>query len=708
MRFSPALASSITHTQMRNPKHVADISGMCAVCTADCIGPCEIGLSAIRGAEAILPYSADKNQFASEKRYPLDFSHFNINGRMFGAVGLAPDPEEACFPNADISSTFGRTHAVPIMGPFILPAMAKLAWREYFAGAALSGVPVVIGEDVIAKDPGLVADGYRVAASPLIAEMVSTFRRYQREFGDIVLQANFDDEYHGVLEYAIDRLGVKSVELKFGQAAKGIQGMSRVPDIADALRFKALGYIVLPDPTDPVVAEAHAKGLGPVFEKIGKLPMWTPEMLLKRVAQLRRLGAERICFKMGPFDPRDIATILRVASEAGVDLVTFDGAGGGTGHSPAKMMNEWGMPTVTLEVVVRRILEDLAKAEKPLPPVAMAGGFATEDQIYKGLALGAPYIRMIAIGRAAMAAASVGRQVGEALRNGTIPKAYAHFGSTVDEIFADFRLLKTVYGGEAADIPTGAIGLYSYLNRVCVGLKQFMALNRKFALRYIGREDIVPLTDHAARVTGLATYDARIHAGASAQLKVAALADIDDTLALHYRYQIDSIADEDKKDGFVTTPFTREELADLINKEKGLFIARKDERVVAYVMAASWGFWSKWPMFAFMIKDLPGLSYRGQTLSTENSYQYGPVCIDKSVRGTGILEQIFNYAKEKMSNRFPILVTFVNKTNGRSYAAHTRKLGLDVIHEFEFNHNRYYEMACLTNQAAHTALRTKQ
>ena len=180
------------------------------------------------------------------------------------------------------------------------------------------------------------------------------------------------------------------------------------------------------------------------------------------------------------------------------------------------------------------------------------------------------------------------------------------------------------------------------------------------------------------------------------ELKVAELSDIDDTLALHYTYQIDSIAEEDKKDGFVTTPFTRQELTDLINEEKGLFIARKEGRVAAYVMAASWAFWSAWPMFAFMIEALPGLHYRGLALSTENSYQYGPVCIDKSVRGTGVLEQIFDFAKKEMSKRFPILVTFVNKANGRSYAAHTRKLGLEVIHEFEFNDNRYYEMACFT------------
>jgi len=507
MSYSPFLGSSITNTRLRSLGHIADISGMCAVCTADCLGPCEIGLSAVRGSEAILPFSADKNQFASEKRYPLDFSHFNINGRVFGAIGLPADPYKASFPNADISSTFGTIHAVNTKAPFILPAMAKLAWKEYFAGAALSGVPVVIGEDVIAKDEGLVMNGHRVVKSPLIAEMVSTFRRYHNGFGDIVLQANYDDEYHGVLEYAIEELDIRSVELKFGQAAKGIQGMGQVPNIGDALRFKAIGYIVLPDPTDPAIAEAYARGVGPVFEKIGKLPMWSPDALVKRVAELRKLGVERICFKTGPFDPRDIATILEIASEAGVDLVTLDGAGGGTGHSPAKMMNEWGIPTVTLEAIVYRILSRLEKAGKPLPPIAMAGGFATEDQVYKGLALGAPYVHMIAIGRAAMAAASVGRQVGAALQNGSVPKEYARFGSSVDEIFADFRVLKTEYGDETLNIPTGAIGLYSYLNRVSVGLKQFMALNRKFALRYIGREDIIPLTEIAVKTTGLSTYN---------------------------------------------------------------------------------------------------------------------------------------------------------------------------------------------------------
>ena len=176
------------------------------------------------------------------------------------------------------------------------------------------------------------------------------------------------------------------------------------------------------------------------------------------------------------------------------------------------------------------------------------------------------------------------------------------------------------------------------------------------------------------------------------ELKIAELSDIEDTLKLHYRYQIDSINEEDKKDGFVTTPFTHDQLQALIEEEQGLFIAKKDCEVVAYVMAASWQFWSRWPMFAYMIEYLGELTYKGQKLSVENSYQYGPICIDKSARGSGVLEQIFEFALEQMAKRYPILVTFVNKINPRSFNAHTKKLGLEVIREFEFNNNEYYEL----------------
>ncbi len=175
------------------------------------------------------------------------------------------------------------------------------------------------------------------------------------------------------------------------------------------------------------------------------------------------------------------------------------------------------------------------------------------------------------------------------------------------------------------------------------------------------------------------------------EYKIAQLCDIEATLKLHAKYQVDTINPEDKKDGFVTTPFSKEELTELIEQESGLFIAKDGDEVVAYVMSASWEFWSKWPMFAFMAQNLEGKSFKGIEITKNNSYQYGPIAIDKRFRGTNLLFNIFDFAREHMAKRYPILITFVNKINPRSFKAHS-KLGLKVLSEFEYNNNHYYEM----------------
>jgi len=182
-------------------------------------------------------------------------------------------------------------------------------------------------------------------------------------------------------------------------------------------------------------------------------------------------------------------------------------------------------------------------------------------------------------------------------------------------------------------------------------------------------------------------------------LSLARLSDIAEVLQLHHKYQVDTISEDDRPDGFITTAFSKQHLHDLITQEAGLFIARHQGRIVAYAMAGSWSYFSQWPMFKHMIKGLPSLQYAGTILSTQNCYQYGPVCVDKSMRGSGVFEKIFHFSLQKMSQRFPIMVTFINKINPRSFEAHVRKVGLDVIQEFEFNNNQYYELACCTQPA---------
>ena len=164
-------------------------------------------------------------------------------------------------------------------------------------------------------------------------------------------------------------------------------------------------------------------------------------------------------------------------------------------------------------------------------------------------------------------------------------------------------------------------------------------------------------------------------------------------MALHQKYHIDSIAGEEKLDGFVTTNFSVDQLQDLIRKENGITIAKHEDSIVGYAMAASWQFWSQWPFMDHMVQELPKHSYTGQILHKDNSYQYGPVCIDGAFRGKGMFEKVFHASYENMSQKYPYAVTFINQINHRSYAAHTKKVSMETIGTFQYNNNQYYILA---------------
>lgn len=168
--------------------------------------------------------------------------------------------------------------------------------------------------------------------------------------------------------------------------------------------------------------------------------------------------------------------------------------------------------------------------------------------------------------------------------------------------------------------------------------------------------------------------------------------DIPGVSKLQNQYHVLTISEEDKPSGFVTTLFSEEQFKDLISKENGLAIACDGDKIVGYAMAGSWEYWSAWPLFQHMIKDLPNTTYLGQVLSTENSYQYGPIAIHKDYRGSNVLPNLFEFSRKEMNKRYPILITFINHINPRSYEAHVRKLGLDVIKDFQFNNNNYYSL----------------
>ena len=100
-----------------------------------------------------------------------------------------------------------------------------------------------------------------------------------------------------------------------------------------------------------------------------------------------------------------------------------------------------------------------------------------------------------------------------------------------------------------------------------------------------------------------------------------------------------------------------------------------------------------------MIDRLPTLRFQGRVTTVNNSFQYGPICVDRSSRGSEILPQMFDLMRSSFAPKFPMGVTFINKLNQRSFVAHTRKLDFTIIDEFEFNGNSFYTLAFLTGDS---------
>ena len=106
----------------------------------------------------------------------------------------------------------GTLNPVKLALPIILPALIKLNWPDYFGGAAMAGVNAVIGEGAVSKDPTLAYENGKVVHAPKLREMLDAFNKYDRGYGQIVLQANYDDDAQGVPEYAIRECGAKAIE----------------------------------------------------------------------------------------------------------------------------------------------------------------------------------------------------------------------------------------------------------------------------------------------------------------------------------------------------------------------------------------------------------------------------------------------------------------------------------------------------------------
>lgn len=508
-------------------------SGLCTLCRADCPGKCETWLTSMRGRKVLYPrdFGVVTAGSANTCHVGVSYNSLRIAGYNYGANGLphglSNAADDCIFPNVSLETSFGnevKTKCrIPVMtGALGSTFIAAKYWESFATGAALVGFPVVIGENVVGIDKAAVIENGKILKAPELDRRIDTYLRYYEGYGGIIVQLNVEDTRNGVAEYVIGKYGDQvMIELKWGQGAKDIGGEIQVSNLDYALFLKNRGYVVDPDPSRPEVQEAYKHGAIKSFARHSRLGytnlssvQQVQEDFMNNVAYLRKIGYKKISLKTGSYGMEALAMAIKFSSDAKLDLLTIDGSGGGTGMSPWNMMETWGVPSLLLHAKANEYASVLAAKGQKVVDIAYGGGLAREDHIFKALALGAPFTKLICMGRALMIPGFLGANIEGAVhperRDAVagnwyeLPKNVTDIGMTAEEIFAGYYDVQAKVGADAMKkIPYGAIAVWTLADKLAGGLQQFMAGARKFSVSDISRGDVFSANRETEAETGI-------------------------------------------------------------------------------------------------------------------------------------------------------------------------------------------------------------
>lgn len=507
-------------------------SGLCGYCRTDCQGRCETWLSSLVGRATLFPHAYGNATIGCDDMHHNEVSYnaLRVRGAVFGSTGFDRDRALAgdiAYADAELETTLGTFSKTPCRFPFLIGALSRNPvvdrfWDSFAVGAALCGIPLVIGENVGGGDRASVFENGRLRALPDMDNRIAAYRRFYDGFGRLFVQLNVNDAHNGVGPYVAEKYGRDvTIEIKWGQGAKPIGGEGLIRDIEHARFMKSRGYCVRPDPTDPEVEAAFRAGRFTAFTRYTGmtypgLDRWEQvmEALEKQVAELRAAGATHLALKTGSFGMADLALAIRAASDLGFDVLTIDGSGGGTGMSPNDMLDTWGVPSILLHAKAQEYAARYAAPGRTVVDMTIGGGLAKPSQAFKALALGAPYAKGVCMSRAFMIPAFLGCNVEGALFperraavNGAwdkLPKSVADIGSTPETIFAGYHHLEQRLGREAMrDVPLGAVAMWTMCDRLGAGVQHLMGGARKFRVEAIARTDIAAANRETAAATGI-------------------------------------------------------------------------------------------------------------------------------------------------------------------------------------------------------------
>jgi len=149
-----------------------------------------------------------------------------------------------------------------------------------------------------------------------------------------------------------------------------------------------------------------------------------------------------------------------------------------------------------------------------------------------------------------------------------------------------------------------------------------------------------------------------------------------------------NLSPEERLDGFLSVGWDRTQI-EAANHDLAVMVAESDSSIIGYLGGTTIAYSRQFPLLNAMIELYPEIQFQGRSLAEYQSFVYGPICIHTHYRGTGVLQALFQALLKQVAGQYDVGIAFVSQQNPRSWQAHTQKLGMEVLRDFEFKGNSY-------------------
>jgi len=375
---------------------------------------------------------------------------------------------------------FGTERRLPNFDDIIiLPAQASIAPVDKYREACNTGITLgtrYAEEPLVLETPVMIAG---MSFGALSKECKLAFAKGSSmvgscantgEGGMLPEEREYADKL--IVQYSSGRFGVSTdylnvsdaIEVKIGQGAK-----------------PGMGGHLMAEKVSPEVAEIRGIPLGTdALSPARFLDATKDGDLAKHIELLREVTDWRvpILVKLGP---GRVDEDVRIAVEAGADIISVDGMEGGTGAAPEVVIEHTGVPTLASLVQAVRSLEGMGMKDKI--DLIITGGIRSGADVAKAMALGADAAY---IGTGAMIA--VGCRACRMCYTGKCPVGVA----TQDPVLR-----------ERLDVDLGAIRIANYIKSLTEETKMLAQLAGHDDIRKFSVDDLRALDTNVAAIAGV-------------------------------------------------------------------------------------------------------------------------------------------------------------------------------------------------------------